>query len=56
MKIYFDSKDYDVELALELITDEKIEDGWYCGQTIMDLRDALKESLEEIKKLKNTNK
>jgi hypothetical protein len=28
--------------ALEQMTDEWIEDGQYCDQTLMDLRDALK--------------
>ena len=36
--------------ALKKMTDEWVDDGNYCAQTVIDLRDVLKKSLKEIKK------
>lgn len=50
--IYFKGKNHSVEEALEMLTDEWIDDGAHCTQTVIDLRDALKFYIEECKKLK----
>jgi len=42
-----------VKEALEMLTDEWIEDGHFCDQTIMDLRDTLIEQLATNDVLKN---
>ncbi len=49
--IYFKGKNHSVEEALEMLTDEWIDDGAHCTQTVIDLRDALKFYIEECKKL-----
>ena len=34
--------------ALKKMTDEWVDDGNYCAQTVIDLRDALKKCLKDI--------
>lgn len=46
INIYFDGENLSVPVAIERITDELVDDGEYCGQTVIDLRDALKFVLE----------
>lgn len=46
MTIYFDGESLSIPAALEKITDELVDEGEYCGQTVIDLRDALKFVLE----------
>ena len=36
--------------ALKKMTDEWVDDGNYCAQTVIDLRDVLKKSLKMLKK------
>jgi hypothetical protein len=38
-----------LEDAVEQMTDSWIDDGQYCGQTVFDLRDALREALIILK-------
>ncbi len=49
--IYFKGKNHSVEKALKMLTDEWIDDGAHCAQTVIDLRDVLKFYIEECKKL-----
>jgi hypothetical protein len=49
--IYLNSKDVPLTEALEKMTDECLDEGNYCTQTVIDLRDALKQCLKEIKSL-----
>ena len=35
--------------ALDILTDEALDNGHYCAQTVMDLRDALKTLLKDVK-------
>jgi hypothetical protein len=39
--IYMNGKDVPLTEALKKITDEWVDDGNYCAQTVIDLRDAL---------------
>ena len=52
--IYLPNEEENVSLkrALEILTDQYIEDGQYCDQTVIDLRDALTEALEKLNLLK----
>jgi hypothetical protein len=50
--IYLNSKDVPLTEALEKMTDECLVEGNYCTQTVIDLRDALKQCLQEIKEIK----
>ena len=49
--IYLRSKNYNINGALKILTDEWVDDGNYCAQTVIDLRDALKFYIKECKKL-----
>jgi len=49
--IYVNSKSYNINKALKILTDEWIDDGNYSAQTVIDLRDALKYYIKECKKL-----
>lgn len=40
-----------IKKALKIMTDEWVDDGNYCAQTVIDMRDALKKCLKEIKSL-----
>ena len=44
-------KNYNINEALKILTDEWIDDGNYSAQTVIDLRDALKYYIKECKKL-----
>jgi hypothetical protein len=45
------SKNYNINEALKILTDEWVDDGNYCAQTVIDLRDALKFYINKCKKL-----
>jgi NTP pyrophosphatase (non-canonical NTP hydrolase) len=47
MTIYVEGKRVPLKKALEIITDEWIEDGQYCDKTVIDLKDALKGAVIE---------
>jgi hypothetical protein len=49
--IYMNSENIPLTEALKKMTDEWVDDGNYCAQTVIDMRDALKECLKEIKSL-----
>ena len=42
--IYMNGNDVPLTEALKKMTDEWVDDGNYCAQTVIDLRDALKKS------------
>jgi polyhydroxyalkanoate synthesis regulator phasin len=48
--IYMNGKEVPLTEALKKMTDEWVDDGNYCAQTVIDLRNALKKSLKEIKR------
>jgi hypothetical protein len=50
--IYCSDESRPLEEALKIITDEWVDDGNYCAQTVIDMRDALKKCLNEIENLK----
>jgi len=45
------SKNYNIDEALKILTDEWVDDGNYSAQTVIDLRDALKYYIKECKTL-----
>lgn len=49
--IYCNDEHLNIDEALKIITDEWVDDGSYCAQTVIDLRDALKFYIKECKKL-----
>ena len=49
--IYCSDESRPLDEALKIITDEWVDDGSYCAQTVIDLRDALKFYIKECKKL-----
>jgi len=49
--IYLRSKNYNINEALKILTDEWVDDGNYSAQTVIDLRDTLKFYIKECKKL-----
>ncbi len=49
--IYVNSENHSIDKALKILTDEWVDDGNYCAQTVIDLRDALKFYIKECKKL-----
>ena len=51
LTIFINGEDVSVEKALKIITDDWVDEGNYCAQTVIDLRDALKKCLKEIKTL-----
>ena len=51
LMIYMNSENIPLTEALKKMTDEWVDDGHYCAQTVIDLRDALKQCLKEIKEL-----
>ena len=51
--IYLRSKNYNINEALKILTDEWVDDGNYCAQTVIDLRDVLKYYIKECKKLEH---
>ena len=46
LMIYMNSENIPLTEALKKMTDEWVDDGNYCAQTVIDLRDALKEIKE----------
>ena len=46
--IYMNSENIPLTEALKKMTDEWVDDGNYCAQTVIDLRDALKKCLKDI--------
>lgn len=61
--IYVNSEDHSIDEALNILTDEWVDDGNYSAQTVIDLRDAVEfykglfaASCNQIDKLKTTNK
>jgi hypothetical protein len=51
--IYCSDESRPLEEALKIITDEWVDDGSYCAQTVIDLRDALKFYINKTDKLEN---
>lgn len=49
--IFIDGENVPVEKALKIMRDEWVDGGNYCAQTVIDMRNALKECLKEIKSL-----
>jgi hypothetical protein len=49
--IYLRSKNYNIDEALKILTDEWLDDGNYSAQTVIDLRDALKYYIKKCKQL-----
>lgn len=49
--IYCSDESRPLDEALKIITDEWVDDGSYCAQTVIDLRDVLKFYIKECKKL-----
>ena len=41
LQIYVSGESRSLDEALKMLTDEWIDDGNYCAQTVMDLRDAV---------------
>ena len=48
----WDTEDTPLNEALNILTDEYIDDGNVCNQTVIDLRNALAEALEKLNLLK----
>ena len=46
LTIFINGEDVSVEKALKTMTDDWVDEGNYCTQTVIDLRDALKEIKE----------
>lgn len=51
LTIFINGEDVPLEKALKTMSDEWVDDGNYCAQTVIDMRDALNECLKEIKSL-----
>lgn len=51
--IYYNDEHHSIDEALKMLTDEWIDDGNYCAQTVIDLRDVLKYYIKECKKLEH---
>ena len=51
--IYCNGEHHSIDKALKMLTDEWIDDGNYCAQTVIDLRDVLKYYIKECKKLEH---
>lgn len=49
--IYYNDEHHSIDEALKMLTDEWIDDGNYCAQTVIDLRDVLKFYIKKCKKL-----
>lgn len=49
--IYMNGENVPLTEALKKMTDDWVDDGNYCAQTVIDMRDALKKCLKEIKDL-----
>ena len=42
IKIFVDDGEHVLNDALEMLSDDEIDNGIYCAQTVIDLRDAVK--------------
>lgn len=51
LTIFIQMEHVPLEEALKIMTDEWVDGGNYCTQTVIDMRDALKKCLKEIKSL-----
>jgi hypothetical protein len=51
LTIFINMDHVPIEKALKTMTDDWVDDGNYCAQTVIDMRDALKKCLKEIKNL-----
>lgn len=51
LTIFINMEDVPIEKALKIMRDEWVDEGNYCAQTVIDMRDALKKCLKEIKSL-----
>jgi hypothetical protein len=51
--IYCSDEHLNIDEALKILTDEWVDDGNYCAQTVIDLRDVLKYYIKECKKLEH---
>jgi hypothetical protein len=51
--IFANGERHSIDEALKMLTDEWIDDGNYCAQNVIDLRDALKYYIKKTDKLKN---
>lgn len=54
--IYMNSENIPLTEALKKMTDNWVDEGNYCAQTVIDLRDALKKCLKDVKRLNNLDK
>lgn len=52
-KIYFNEEMYLPKDLVNVMTDEKIDDGKYCDQTVLDMRDVIIELLDDLQRNKN---
>lgn len=52
--IFISGENVPLKKALKIITDEWVDDGNYCAQTVIDMRDALKKSKASTIKSKPT--
>lgn len=52
-KIYFDGEMYSAKDLVSVMTDEKIDDGQYSIQTVLDMRDVIIELLDDLQRNKN---
>ena len=51
LTIFINMEHVPIKKALKIMTDEWVDDGNYCAQTVIDMRDALKKCLKESKSL-----
>ena len=49
-EIYFDGKMYSPKDLVNVMTDEKIDDGQYSIQTVLDMRDVIIELLDDLQR------
>ena len=51
LTIFINMDHVPIEKALKTMTDDWVDGGNYCAQTVIDMRDALKKCLKENKRL-----
>jgi hypothetical protein len=49
--IFANGERHSIDEALKMLTDEWVDDGNYCAQTVIDLRDALIKYMERCESL-----
>jgi hypothetical protein len=54
--IFIDMEHVPLEKAHKTMTNEWVDEGNYCAQTVIDMRDALKKCLKENKSLNDAIK